>query len=142
MFGTIKQVQKDFMSFAAYDKVFLTVAAAICVGLATKEAIGNLMNEVILPFVLFISKGSIAYIAYSTALEKTIKIGWVHAFLQAMGKMIWIFVVWMIILYITYAVFRKLITVDYVTPRVEMVENVAAALSNRGGSSWMLSSVS
>lgn len=89
------------------------------------------MNEIVLPFVLFAAKGSVAYLAYSKAVEKTMRVGWIHALLKGFGKTIWIFLVWLLILYVTYAVFKKVITIDFVTPRVEMVENAATYL--RGG---------
>ncbi len=110
----ISKTQSDFMSF---NKALVTIAAAICVGIATKEAISNIMHDIILPFLGFIIHKSFTYILYNKAMH-LVKNKYLTAIIASMGRLVWILLVWLIILYITYIVFKKIIVIDFVGDKV------------------------
>ena len=121
----IKAQQQDFMKFTAYNNVLIIGAAGICIGLATKEAISEFLNDIILPFILFLSQHSIFHQFIQKSIDKTSFMPYLFEFLKAIFKTSWIFTVWLLILYITYIVFQKIIKIDLVTSKVDLVESAA-----------------
>ena len=118
------------MNFTAYNHVLVMIAAAICIGIASKEAITNIITELILPLLVFMSKKSISMIMYNSLLQHTMHIKWLNALITGLGKLMWILFTWVIVLYCTWIVFKYVITIDLVTQKVNMVELVASKLSN------------
>ena len=121
----IKAQQQDFMKFTAYNNMLIIGAAGICIGLATKEAISEFLNEIILPFLMFLTEHSIFHQFVRRSVDRTSSMPYLFAFLKAVFKTSWIFTVWLLILYITYIIFQKIIKIDLITPRVDLVENAA-----------------
>lgn len=121
----IKAQQQDFMKFTAYNNMLIIGAAGICIGLATKEAISEFLNEIILPFIVFLTKHSIFHQFIQRSVDRTSSMPYLFEFLKALFKTSWIFTVWLLILYITYIIFQKIIKIDLITPRVDLVENAA-----------------
>jgi hypothetical protein len=121
---SIKNIQKDFMNFTSYNNILILGAASICIGLATKDAISDFMNQVVLPFILFLANGSVTYLSYLKAVQHSLKFPWLNAIVKACGKTVWILLVWFLILYITYAVFKKIIVIDLITSKVNLVEDL------------------
>lgn len=119
----IKAQQQDFMKFTAYNNVLIISAAGICIGLATKEAISEFLNDIILPFIVFLSKHSVFHQFIKNSVDRTSSMPYLFEFLKAILKTSWIFTVWLLILYITYIIFQKIIKIDLVTPRVDLVES-------------------
>ena len=120
----LKQEQSNYMNFTAYNKALVLGAAAICIGLATKEAISSIMNEVILPFLKYISKTSLLYVFYLFLLQKSIHHKWINNLILGLGKTIWIFLVWILILYTTYLVFQYVIKFDLITDKLDFVSYI------------------
>lgn len=124
----LKQEQSKYMNFTAYNKALVLGAAAICIGLATKEAISSIMNEVILPFLKYISKTSLIYVFYLFLLQKSIHNKIINAMILGLGKIIWIFLVWLLILYTTYIVFQYVIKFDMITDKLDFVSYISHKL--------------
>jgi hypothetical protein len=121
MISDLKEQQLQYMNFTAYNKLLMVGAAAICIGLATKEAISNLMNEVLLPFITFISNKSLTHIFYIFLLQKSAHYKWINGLIWGLGRTIWIFLVWVLILYSTYLIFQYVIKFDLVTDKLDFV---------------------
>jgi len=121
----IKSAQQNFLQFTAYNNMLIIGAAAICIGLATKEAITQLLNQVILPLILYFGKTSLNYFVYLKALEHSMHLPWLHNLIKGIGRTLWIFIVWIIILYLTYVVFKQVIRIDLITSKVNLVESAA-----------------
>ena len=119
----IKAQQQDFMKFTAYNNMLIIGAAGICIGLATKEAISEFLNDIILPFIVFLSQHSVFHQFIKNSVDRTSSMPYLFEFLKAILKTSWIFTVWLLILYITYIIFQKIIKIDLVTPRVDLVES-------------------
>jgi large-conductance mechanosensitive channel len=119
----IKAQQQDFMKFTAYNNMLIIGAAGICIGLATKEAISEFLNDIILPFIVFLSQHSMFHQFIRSSVDKTSSMPYLFEFLKAILKTSWIFTVWLLILYITYIIFQKIIKIDLITPRVDLVES-------------------
>jgi hypothetical protein len=120
----VKNVQKDFLSFTGYNQMFIVTASAICIGIATKDMITDVMNEAILPVITFLTEKSISYFLYTKALEKTIKYPLVNILLQKVAHLLWLLLVWILILYVTYIAFKALIKLDLVTDKINIIQGV------------------
>jgi hypothetical protein len=119
----LKKEQKQFIEFTTYG-VFIVIASAICVGMATRDLISDAMNEAFLPLIMFFGKTNMFYIAYTKLLEKTQKMSFVYVLLQKLGKLIWIILIWFLTLYLTYFIFQKLIRVDLITDKIDFISNI------------------
>lgn len=120
----IRLVQKDFAAFTSYNNMFVVFAAAICVGIATRDLVTDVLNETILPLILFFTKQGITYMIYTKILEATTKYQTLNMVIQHVAKLLWIILVWMITLFLVYLIFNKLIKVDLVTSRANLVDDV------------------
>lgn len=121
---SVKNTQKDFQKFTAFNNYFIIIASAVCVGIVTKDAISDIMNEAILPVIVFLGKKSISYFLYTKALEKTTSYPIVNLLLQKFGRLIWIFLTWLLVIYVSYVLFKKLIKFDIVSSKADLVEDV------------------
>lgn len=120
----VKQIQTDFHNFTALNSIFIVIASAVCVGIITKDTISDIMNEAILPLLLYWGKRSLSYLLYTKALEKTMSYPSVYIVLTKLGKLVWIIIVWIIVLFIVYIIFRKLIKIDLISSKVNLVQDM------------------
>lgn len=125
----IRNSQKDFQQFTAYNNLFIIMASAVCVGIVTKDAISDIMNEAVLPIIIFFGKKSISYFLYTKILKKTATYPILNLVIQQFGKLIWIFLTWLLVIYIAWIVFRKLIKIDLVSSNVDLLENITRYVS-------------
>ena len=121
---TIKTNQKEFQNFTAYNNLFIIMASAVCVGIVTKDTISDIMNEAILPIIVFFGKKGISYFLYTKILEKTVKYPILNLLISRFGKLIWILLTWILVMYIAWILFKKLIKLDLVSSKASLVEHV------------------
>lgn len=119
---SIKKFNDNFKSFTT-NQTLVLVAAAVCIGMATKDAIEKILNQVIYPFIASIAKISIAFILYKKALENTQSYKTIHSVLESIGAVFWIFIVWSIIIFFSYILLKKVLVVDFVKPHLQFVED-------------------
>jgi large-conductance mechanosensitive channel len=131
---TAKKFNDNFKSFTT-NQTFIIMAAAICIGMATKDAIDKLLNEVLYPIIKKIASFSIGVILYRKALEKTTSMSTIHSILESIGSVVWIFFVWLIIIFLSYLLLKKLLSIDFVKPQLDFVEDNSKRflLGNEGG---------
>lgn len=127
----IRNLQKDFSSFTSYNEMFVMFASAICVGMATRDMVSDIMNETLLPLVLFISQRGITYLVYTKLLEKTTTYPTLKLVIQHIAKLAWIVLVWILTLYLVYLIFKKLIKLDLITDKVDLVQGVTGYLMRK-----------
>ena len=128
---SIRKVQHDFQNFTSYNALFVVMASAICVGMITKETVTDIMNEVVLPLILFLGKRSISYFIYTKALERTASYPAINLLLQKLGHLVWIMIVWILVLYIVYVIFKRVIRLDFVSGKVDLVQNVTGYVTKQ-----------
>ena len=121
----LKVFQTSFKDFTTYQP-FIIIAAAVCIGLATREMISTIMNDSVLPILDFIIQHGLIYNAYAKLMSE-IKGG---TFLNLLLKLvlskfayvIWLIIVWFITIYITFIIFTKLIKLDLVSDKLAMLD--------------------
>ena len=118
---TVKAVQKDFQEFTS---LFVVTAAAVCVGLATRTMIEDLMNEAVLPLLQYLLQKSLSYIIFSKLLQETKSLPFIYLVLTKISKVMWIIFLWLIVLYLTYVSYKAFIKIDLITNQVNLVEDV------------------
>lgn len=129
---TVKKFNSNFKNFAG-NQQFVVIAAAICVGIATKDAIEKILNEVIYPFIRIAGNASIAFLLYKKALDSTQSYKILHTVLEKVGAVIWIFIVWFLIAVMSYILLKKVLTVDLINPQMQFVEDNTKRFIMPGG---------
>ena len=127
----IRNVQHDFSNFTAFNNVLIVYAAAVCIGIATKEMISELMSEAVYPFLLFWTKNSITGYLFKKTLEKIKHNPILYIILHKLGAILWIIFVWIIILWLTYLIFTKLIKVDLISDKINIIQDITRYLTNQ-----------
>ena len=120
----IRKFQQDFKRSVTSNFTILIVACAVCIGFATRDMISNVMNESVLPVLTYLALKSIPYLFYNKALQFSKRYEILTLLLRKLGTLIWIILVWIFTLYMTYIVFRSIANVDLVTGRVDLVQGV------------------
>ncbi len=128
---TIKANQKEFQKFTAYNNLFIVMASAVCVGIVTKDAITDIMNDAVLPIIIFFGKKTLSYFLYRKALEKTSSYPILNLFIQRFGKLIWILLIWLLVMYVTWILFKKLIKFDLVSGKAELIEDITKYVTSQ-----------
>lgn len=127
----VRKVQSDFQKQTSLNNMFIVIASAVCVGIITKDTISDIMNEAILPLVLFFGKMSISYFVYTKALEKTANWPAINIILQKLGKLLWIVLIWLLVLYVVYILFKGLIKIDLVTGKIDLLQGVTSYVTRQ-----------
>lgn len=122
--NSVQNAENDFKNFTAFNNLFIIFASAICVGMATRDMISDIMNKTILPLLLYLTEHNIYHSIYIKIVHNTKLYPTLNVILIKFGELIWIFIVWFIILLLTYIIFRKVIKVDLVTSKVNIIQNI------------------
>lgn len=121
----LKTFQTSFKDFTHYQP-FIIVAAAVCIGLATREMISTIMNDSVLPIVNFIIHHGLIYNAYAKLMneikEGTFFFLLLKLILSKVAHVVWLIIVWFITIYITYIIFTKLIKLDLVSDKIAILQ--------------------
>jgi len=121
----VKNFQKSFQQFTAYNIAFVTIAAALCVGMATNEMITHIMNDALLPLFTFIAQRNIAYYMYNKVLDMSIKYPILTMVIRKCGRIIWLMLVWFMVLYLTYFIFSYAIRFDIMGRQINLVQSIS-----------------
>ena len=121
---SLKNFQHNFAKFYTSNYMFLIIASAVSIGIATKDMVSTIMNESILPILDVFLVHSIPYILYLKSLEFSAKYPITNMIVRKLGRMFWIIIVWMLILYVTFIVFKAMSNVDLITSQSNMVQAV------------------
>jgi large-conductance mechanosensitive channel len=127
----ILNIQKDFSAFTAYNNLLIIIAAAVCIGFATREMITDIMNTVLLPLFLFLTERTLSVQLYKKIIEKSKSIPILTMIFIKFGEIVWIIFVWIIILWMTYLIFKKLIKIDLLTEKINVIQDITKYLTNQ-----------
>lgn len=133
--GTFKKFYRDFQEWA-YSNEILVAATGFCIGVATKEVIEKLLNDIIKPFFVFLVKLTYIQFALDTDSFNSSTTGYV---IQSVGKFIWDMMQWVIIIVMAFILLeyflnRKIIgmksvvktqdTTDFVKAKAQAKESI------------------
>lgn len=120
----VRRFQQNFKTLTT-NTVIVLVACAVCIGFATKDMISNIMNESILPIISYFAVKSIPYFLYNKALQISKYNEILTLIISKLGLSIWIILVWIITLYLTYIAFRIITRIDVITDKVNMIQGIS-----------------
>jgi large-conductance mechanosensitive channel len=115
--NSIGDFNKDFQKYSS-NTTLISVAAGVCIGLATKEIIQSLMNETILPLLQFMIKTSLYYWAYMILLKLSLSKPVINKILETIGTIIWLFLLWSVIIFISFVLFKKLLNYNLISMQI------------------------
>jgi large-conductance mechanosensitive channel len=133
--GTFKKFYRDFQEWA-YSNEILVAATGFCIGVATKEVIEKILNDVIKPFLVFLVKLTYIQLALDTETFNNTNAGYI---IQSIGKFIWDMLQWVLIIVMAFILLeyflnRKIIgmksvvktqdTTDFVKAKAQAKENI------------------
>lgn len=133
--GTFKKFYRDFQEWA-YSNEILVAATGFCIGVATKEVIEKMLNDIITPILAFLIKFVYLQLALDTEAFSASNIGIV---LTIIGKLTWDIMQWVIIIVMAFVLLeyflnRKIIgmksvvktenTKDFVKAKVQAHESI------------------
>jgi large-conductance mechanosensitive channel len=133
--GTLKKFYRDFQEWA-YSNEILVAATGFCIGVATKEVIEKLLQDIIKPFLVFLVKLTYIQLALDTEAFNNTNAGYI---IQTIGKFIWDMMQWVIIIVMAFILLeyflnRKIIgmksvvktqdTTDFVKAKAQAKESI------------------
>lgn len=92
--GTFKKFYRDFQEWA-YSNEILVAATGFCIGVATKEVIQKLLDDIVKPFLVFVVKLTYIQLALDTDTFNNTNFGYI---MQTIGKFLWDMLQWVIII--------------------------------------------
>jgi large-conductance mechanosensitive channel len=92
--GTFKKFYRDFQEWA-YSNEILVAATGFCIGVATKEVIEKVLNDIIKPFLVFLVKLTYIHLVFDTETLYNTYGGYI---ILSIGKFIWDMFQWGIII--------------------------------------------
>lgn len=119
----IESIQNSFSKYASADKGILLIAGGVTIGLVTKELITSIMNDIILPILIYFNDHSILLIYFKTFLHN-LNNSFVEIAVSKVLLLIWLISIWFIIIFLIYIIFSKLIKMDFVTERVNFIKKI------------------
>ena len=121
-----KKFHKDYNDFIA---AFAVISAAVCIGLATKDMVTEVMTEVVLPVITLIVEKSLSYSVYQTLVRHTPNMFW-ELVVTKVAKTVWIVVIWMLVIFVTYLAFKVLMRVDIMSSKINAIRNIQHEVEN------------
>lgn len=127
----LKEMQQNYRSTFSENKTFLLIAAAICVGIATRDVIADVMKDSILPLFVYIATHGLPYLVYQKMLGYSTSYPVAHLIITKLGNMVWLILVWILTLFLVYLIFTKLIKINLISNQVEIVQSATAYVTKQ-----------
>ena len=121
----LQHLQED-VSQTLTNQIFVLVAAGVCVGLTTKDAIDALTHEALSPAMVWLQGRSLVYIGYNHALRAAMRRPWLHALLSKVGSIAWILLLWLVIAYVTVLLVRYALKIELITPHTQLARDASS----------------
>lgn len=121
--NTIGEFNTDFHKFSS-NTTMIAIAAGICIGMATKEIIQNIMNDVLLPLLQIMINNSLYYWAYKLLLKSSLSKPFINKLLKIIGTIIWLFLVWSVIIFISFVLFKKLLNYNLISMQLGNIHKI------------------
>jgi large-conductance mechanosensitive channel len=107
-------LNNDFVKYSA-NTTLLTIASAIVIGIASKDLIEKFMNDILLPIIKVLGKGYIPLMIYKLLLKNSTSAPTILFILKTFGNIFWIFLIWSIMIFISFVLFKKLLDKNLVS---------------------------
>lgn len=122
-----ENIKKNYNDYQKYtlNHQLIVIAIGVCIGIATKDVITNIMNQIILPIIKSFGEHTLYNIIYKLLLVNTKHITILNSSIQYMGIFIWNLLSWSIIVFIAYLFMTQLIKLDIITPHINLIEDGA-----------------
>jgi large-conductance mechanosensitive channel len=135
----IRKFQQNFKHFTT-NIIIVLIACAVCIGFATKDMISSIMNESILPIISYFAVKSIPYFLYNKALQISKYNEIITLIIHKLGLSLWIIIVWILTLYLTFIVFKLITRVDVLTDKVNLIQDISKyVLGEKTNSEYIIS---
>jgi large-conductance mechanosensitive channel len=133
--GTFKRFYRDFQEWA-YSNEILVAATGFCIGVATKEVIEKMLNDIVTPLFAFIIKLTYVHHLVNAEAFTSSNIGYM---VKILGKLTWDIMQWVIIIVMAFVLLeyflnRKIIgmksvvktenTKDFVKAKAQAKESI------------------
>lgn len=127
--NTVKKEQSEFSKFI-YNENFIILAAAVTIGMTSKDMLNKIMYEIILPIIIYFGKKGIPYYIFKNILEFSKNYPTLNWSLEKLGELIWIILTWFVIIYLTYLIYTKILKINIIGNQINFVENTTKYFSN------------
>lgn len=118
--GNFHQTYQRYLS----NGDIIGLAAAVCIGMATKDITQRFLDEVILPILKNVGQTKLIYLLYEYMVKKTTKFPILQSSIKIFGKTIWLFVAWSFLVFIAYILLKKLITDNYISTELGTLNKI------------------
>lgn len=119
----INSINNDFKKYAYNDQLIL-IAAAVCIGMATKDIIQKLLNDTLYPALKFIVSNSLYYWIFTILKNKSASRPFIVNTLNVIGEIAWLFLLWSIIVFISFVLFKKLLNYNIISNQLSFYNTV------------------
>ena len=119
----INSINNDFKKYAYNDQLIL-VAAAVCIGVATKDIIQTLLTDTLYPALKFIVSNSLYYWIFTILKKKSASTPFIVNTLNVIGEIAWLFLLWSIIVFISFVLFKKLLNYNIISNQLSFYNTV------------------
>jgi len=119
----INTINNDFKKYAYNDQLIL-IAAAVCIGVATKDIIQTLLNDTLYPALKFIVTNSLYYWIFTILKKKSASTPFIVNTLNVIGQIAWLFLLWSIIVFISFVLFKKLLNYNIISSQLAFYNTV------------------
>lgn len=119
----INSINNDFKKYAYNDQLIL-IAAAVCIGMATKDIIQTLLNDTLYPALKFIVTNSLYYWIFTILKKKSASTPFIVNTLNTIGEIAWLFLLWSIIVFISFVLFKKLLNYNIISNQLAFYNTV------------------
>lgn len=124
----LKKEYRDYRSFINNQQLII-IAAGVCIGIATKDVVFGILNELILPAIISLNKTSFMIVLYNQLMRKTRNMTILNI-LKGFARFIWYILTWFITIIIVFIMFVKLLNVDLVGSKLDFLADTGKALFN------------
>lgn len=121
--NTVGDLNNDFSKYSNNNSL-IVVAAAVCIGIATKEIIERLMNEVVLPVLQIIVNNSLYYWVYKFLLKSSVSSPFILNILNGLGTVAWLFLLWSVIVFVSFVLFKKLLDRNIISSQLGFIHKL------------------
>jgi large-conductance mechanosensitive channel len=119
----INTINNDFKKYAYNDQLIL-MAAAVCIGMATKDVIQTLLNDTLYPALKFIVTNSLYYWIFTILKKKSASTPFIVNTLNVIGQIAWLFLLWSIIVFVSFVLFKKLLNYNIISSQLSFYNQV------------------
>jgi large-conductance mechanosensitive channel len=121
--NTVGNFSNDFRKYSNNNNL-VVVAAAVCIGIATKDIIEKLMNEAVLPIMKVMVKNSLYFFVYKLLLKTSVSKPTIVYILKTIGTVGWLFFMWSVIVFVSFVLFKKLLDKNLVANQLNFLHKI------------------